>query len=241
VGPLGPFWSLAVEEQFYALLSLAGVFALRTRRPVRTLSIIVATGWLASLAAQLVISGPQFRQEFGTDIRGTELLAGCGLALVLHRRPELLTRYSNVLAPAGVVAFVVIVGLVSTTDYDPPWLLRGGFAGLSLVSAVLVASLLRPSPMTQLLSWAPAVAVGRMSYSWYVVHWPVILILTADRTGLESWSLLALKVVVSSVAAAALHLLIEQPVRTLNIRPSKAAAIWATTSIGVVVTAALLL
>ena len=113
--------------------------------------------------------------------------------------------------PAGIVGFVAILALATTTDYDPPWLLRGGYAAVSVVSAVLVASLLLPGPLTRLLAQAPFVAVGQMSYSWYVVHWPVILIMTSDRIGFDGWPLLVAKVVISSVAAAALHLAIEQP------------------------------
>jgi len=213
VGPLGPFWSLAIEEQFYGLLTVAVLVAVRTRRPVRTLSVMVAAGWFGSLLVQLLLSGPQFRLEFGTDVRGAELLAGCGLALLLHIRPEALQQSAAWLAPAGVVGFVAILALASTTDYDPPWLLRGGYAAVSVVSAVLVASLLLPGPLTRLLALAPFVAVGQMSYSWYVVHWPVILIMTSDRIGVDGWPLLVAKVVVSSVAAALLHLAIEQPLR----------------------------
>lgn len=213
VGPLGPFWSLAVEEQFYVLLTVAVLISVRTKQPVRTLSIVVGTGWIGSLLVQLFVSGPQFRLEFGTDARGTELLAGCGLALLLHVRPEALQRSAAWLMPAGIVGFVAMLVLASTTDYDPPWLLRGGSAAVSIVSAVLLASLLLPGPLTRLLARAPIVTVGQMSYSWYVIHWPVILIMTSDRTGIDGWPLLVVKVVASSVAAAVLHLAIEQPLR----------------------------
>lgn len=213
VGPLGPFWSLAIEEQFYALLTIAVLLALRSGRPVRTLTVIVATGWLGSALVQVLVSGPQYRLEFGTGARGSELLAGCGLALLLHVRHEALQRSARWLVPAGIMSFVGVLVLVSTTDYDPPWLLHGGYAGLSIASAVLVASLLLPGPLTRLLARQPLVVVGQMSYSWYVIHWPVILILTSNRVGIDGWPLLALKVVASSLAAAALHLAIEQPLR----------------------------
>ena len=165
VGPLGPYWSLAVEEQFYVLLTVAVLVAVRTKRPVRTLSTMVAAGWIGSLLVQLMVSGPQYRLEFGTDVRGTELLAGCGLALLLHVHPEALRRSAAWLVPAGIVGFIALLALASTTDYDPPWLLRGGYAAVSVVSAVLVASLLLPGPLTRLLAQAPFVAVGQMSYS----------------------------------------------------------------------------
>ncbi len=226
VGPLGPYWSLAVEEQFYVVLTVAVLIAWRTARPVRTLSIVVAIGWTASLLVQVLVSGPAYRLEFGTDSRGSELLAGCGLALLLHVRPTLTIRHANHLAIAGPVAAAILLGLALTTDYDPPWLLRGGYAVVSLVSAVLVASLLVPSPLTRALATSPTVAVGRLSYSWYVVHWPVILILTEDRTGVDRWPLVGLKVAVSLVAAAALHVAVEQPIRAMTWSPARTVLLW---------------
>lgn len=227
VGPLGPFWSLAVEEQFYVLLTIAVLLAWRTARPVRTLSIVVVTGWVLSVGVQIVTSGPQYRLEFGTDARGAELLAGCGLALLLHVRPTLLIDRARLLAPAGAASLAALVVLAAATDYDPPWLLRGGYGAVSLVSALLVASLMIPGPLTRALAVAPVVAVGRLSYSWYVVHWPVILVVNREFDGLDRWPLVATKVALSLLAAALLHVAVEQPLRRVEGRPSTIGAAWA--------------
>jgi peptidoglycan/LPS O-acetylase OafA/YrhL len=241
VGPLGPYWSLAVEEQFYVLLSIAVVVSLRTARPIRTLTGVVVVGWFGSLLVQLLVSGPQYRLEFGTDAKGAELLAGCGLAILLHERPGLLDRLGAGLSRAGIAAFVVVLGIIALADLDPPWLLHGGYALVSLVSTVLVASLLIPGPLTSLLARSPAAFVGRMSYSWYLVHWPVILILTPDRTGLDTAPLVAVKVVLSGVVALALHRAIEQPLRRLERPAPKVVGAWIAASLGVVGVAALVL
>jgi peptidoglycan/LPS O-acetylase OafA/YrhL len=213
VGPLGPFWSLAIEEQFYLLLTIAVLASLRTARPVRTLGIVVVVGWLASLATQIPFDGPQYRLEFGTDTRGAEILAGCGLAILLHERTDLLDRSRRWLEPAGSVALVAIVLLAATTDYRPPWLLHGGYPILSLVTAILVVSLLVPNRLAAVLARRPLVRVGMASYSLYLCHWPVILILTPDRTGLDGWTLVAVKIAAAAMVAAVLHLTVEQPLR----------------------------
>ncbi len=224
VGPLGPFWSLAIEEQFYVLLTITVLICWRTRRPLRWLTVAVVAGWFGSLAAQLLISGPQYRLEFGTDTRGGEILAGCGLAIALHRHPELAERWRRWAAPAGCLALAAIVVIALTNDYDPPWLLRGGYSALSLVSAALVLSLLVPNRLTNALGWRPLAAVGVASYSIYLVHWPVILILTSERVGVSSWGLVAIKVAAAGVVAAALHLLVEQPIRRAAL-PNRTVAI----------------
>ncbi|MDG2039681.1 MAG: acyltransferase [Ilumatobacter sp.] len=241
VGPLGPYWSLAVEEQFYVALCGAFLLSLRTARPVRTLSIIVVAGWFGSLAVQLLVDGPQYRLEFGTDAKGAELLAGCGLAILLRERPALLQRWPRGLAAGGAIGLGAVLALAAFGDLDPPWLLHGGYAGVSLVSAVLVASLLVPGRLTSILARTPFVVAGRMSYSWYVIHWPVILVLTSDRTGLDRWSLVALKFLATASAAALLHVAIEQPLRRVE-RPSNTIiATWAGASVALLGVAAAVL
>ncbi|MGA9279306.1 acyltransferase family protein [Ilumatobacter sp.] len=241
VGPLGPFWSLAVEEQFYVVLSTAVVISWRTARPIRTLSILVALGWVSSLLVQLLVSGPAYRLEFGTDSRGSELLAGCGLALLLHVRPTLPVRHARRLRVAGPIAAILLVGLAMTTDYDPPWLLHGGYAAISLVNAVLIASLLVAGPLTRFLATRPTVMIGRLSYSWYVVHWPTILCLTPARTGLDGWPLLVLKVLASLIIAVGLHVAVEQPLRSIRVAPRTTFIAWITATLAVLALALVLL
>jgi len=241
VGPLGPFWSLGIEEQFYLLLVVAVIAAVRTARPMQTLTILIACGWSVSVAVQLLANWPQYQLEFSTVTRASELIAGSALAVLLHTRPDLLTRLSSLLGPVGIVTMTVVVVLAATTDYDPPWLLHGGYGVMSLVNAALVMSLLTPGPLTRALAWAPAVAIGRLSYSWYLVHWPIILMLTPDRTGLESWALLALKVVASLALAVVLHRAVEQPLRRAEARQRTVLVAWAASSLVVVVAAIALL
>jgi peptidoglycan/LPS O-acetylase OafA/YrhL len=234
VGPLGPFWSLAIEEQFYVGLTIACVLAFRSARPVRVLGVIFAIGWLGSLATQLLVSGPQYWLEFSTLTRIGEILAGCALALLLDQRPQLLAGSTRWLAIAGPSALVVIVLLAATNDYDPPWLLHGGYSLVSILSAVLVMSLLAPSRVSTVLSRRPLVVVGVASYSLYLVHWPVMLILTPDRTGLDEWPLVALKLAVASLVAAVLHLVVEQPLRRQSVGHRNVFIAWAAACAGVI-------
>ena len=233
VGPLGPYWSLAIEEQFYVLLTVAFLVCMRTARPIRSLTVVVVVGWFGSLLAQLLISGPQYRLEFGTDTRGSEILAGCGLAILLHRRPDLTGRFRAWLPAIGTVALAAIVVIAATNDYDPPWLLRGGYAALSLVSAVLVMAVLVPNRLTTALAWRPLAVIGVASYSIYLVHWPVILILTEDRVGIDGWGLVAVKVLAAGLVAAVLHLVVEQPLRRATVPNRTVAIAWAAATLAV--------
>ena len=103
--------------------------------------------------------------------------------------------------------------LFLTADYSPPWLLRGGFTVVALVTSIAIVGVLAHGVLDAALAAPPLVALGRISYSLYLVHWPVILVMTPDRTGLDGWALVAAKSIVAVAIATALHVLVEQPVR----------------------------
>ena len=99
-------------------------------------------------------------------------------------------------------------------------MLRGGYALVALVTAITLAGLLQRGRVARLLSWQPLRWLGTVSYSLYLVHWPVMSVLTRDRTGYEGWLLVGIVVAVSVSVAWALHLLVERPVRRMRTAPA---------------------
>jgi peptidoglycan/LPS O-acetylase OafA/YrhL len=106
-----------------------------------------------------------------------------------------------------------------------------------LVSAVLVMALLIPNRLTTALAWRPLAVIGVASYSIYLVHWPVILILTEDRVGVDGWALVAIKVLAAGIVAVALHLAVEQPIRRAIVANRRVAIAWASATLAVTVLA----
>jgi hypothetical protein len=100
---------------------------------------------------------------------------------------------------------------------------RGGFLGLALATAAVVAAIAVPRgggvAWTGVLAARPLVAIGRVSYGLYLWHWPVDVALTPDRTGLDgsAWwvepALLVLRTAVTVALTLASYWLVEQPVR----------------------------
>lgn len=224
VGPLGPYWSLAVEEQFYVVLALAFLALQRLRRPVPALVLLLTTCWIGSTLISATTRGPQFRLEFGTDTRAAELAAGGLLALALARWPTLISDHRRRFDVLGGVALVVVVGLCLTASYRPPWLLRGGYSAVSLLSVLIVTGILARRRLEHALGAQPLVLLGRISYSLYLVHWPVILLLPESRTHLHGWPSVALMVVVAVLAAGVLHVAVEQPLRRAEAAPARVLA-----------------
>ena len=243
VGPLGPTWSLAVEEQFYLALSLLVWLISRTGQPIRNLAVVFAGVIPVGIALANLVGDFGPRLEFGTDVRAPELAVG-GLAALAHRRWASRVDHHRLGDVIGFAAIVVIVGLFLTADYTPPWLLRGGFTLVALVTTALVFGVLTHGRLDAALSVRPLVWLGRVSYSLYLVHWPAILVLRAGRVGVDGWALVMIKAAVSVVLAGAVHHLVEQPVRARHgISTKTTVLVWlaasaAVTALGVALGAA---
>ena len=219
IGPLGPTWSLSVEEQFYAALVLVVVMCLRTTRPRQWLFAVCVVGWLGSIAAAVLTDGWQPRLEFGTDTRAAEFLVGVALAVARgtpagqleHGALAWLRRRGG--DRTGAVALAVIVVMMLVADFSPPWLLRGGFAGLGVLSAIVIAGLLHHGRLAAALSWPPLVKLGGLSYSLYLVHWPTMLMFSGARLGFSGVPLAMVDILAAIAVAAVIHLAVEQPMR----------------------------
>lgn len=219
VGPLGPTWSLGVEEQLYVLLVVAVLACLRTQRPERTLSVVAIGATVVSVLLALSVSDWNPRLEFGTDVRASEVAVGVLLAALVRsgrlRLPG--ARMGDVCAAIGLGA---IVSSFFWVDLTPPWLLRGGYALLAIVSAGTIVGLLAHGRVSAVMSTRPVVGLGRISYSLYLVHWPVMSVLTRSRTGIDEVPLVMVQVGVALGVALTLHLVVEQPVRAMRPTPA---------------------
>ena len=173
------YWSLSVEEQFYAvwpLLLLLALAAVVRRGTVRSRRVAVAAALSAVAAASLAWSvwatahGPQ-QAYFSTFTRAWEFAAGALVSLVAVRLPG---RLAAVLGWAG-IGSVVVAGLTySGTTPFPGWVALLPVLG---ACAVLLAGRGGPGTAGWWLSRRPGQLVGDISYSVYLVHWPLIVLL----------------------------------------------------------------
>ena len=247
--PLQHFWSLAVEEQFYVVFPvlLTGLLLVsRGRRWVLQLGVgagaVASTLWMAHLYDPN--EGP-LRTYYGTDARAAELLAGVllatfligpnGLRRITHRTA---LRALDGAALAALATTLVLWGVVGQFD---AWLFRGGMAGLAVLAVLIVMASTQPETLTaRILSASPLAALGRISYGVYVLHWPVFLVLTPERTGLNGLTLLVVRCGVVLGLASISYAFLEQPVRVGRaIRTRIAGVAWANASVGLAALAVL--
>lgn len=231
--PVLHFWSLSVEEQFYLLwplllLCLAGGTWL-LRRSWRGAMLRVAVGLAAIGGVSLVLSWQITQTDaslayFGLHTRAWELALGAGIALA---RP-LLPRLPRVLAVVGGwLGLAMVVSSAFLLDRDTPFpgtaaLLPVVGTGLLVATGVAAAG----TGPSRLLDRSVPRFIGRISYSWYLWHWPCI-VLANLRWGTETEAsagqapaaphagvlVIAAAVALSFVLAVVSHYLVEQPLR----------------------------
>lgn len=214
--PLVHFWSLAVEEQFYfvwPVLVIAGLwFAGRARlRTDHVIGALFAAITAGSLVAALILT-PSTSAYYGTHTRAFELSAGGLLAVFLPRlgvwwrtgdRPGMrpLASAISLAAVLGIGALALTID--GSTSY-PGW----SAVAVTMAAVALIAGteLSARSVAARGLGNPVFAWTGRLSYSIYLWHWPLIVFFADD---LSTPLLLALIL----GAAQTSYLLIEQPVR----------------------------
>ncbi|HUI03664.1 MAG TPA: acyltransferase family protein [Acidimicrobiales bacterium] len=213
--PVQNFWSLSVEEQFYLAYPL--LFLVLAGRRGLTLRARLALGLVVVVCASFTFSVLDTAHDatgayFSPLTRAWELALG---ALVAVATPLLLRVPARLGAAASWVGLGSIV--VSALAFDARTAYPGAAVALPVVGAVLVIAggmSAHPLGAEVVLGRAPFRGVGRISYSLYLWHWP-ILVVAADAAGKQSLPVLDNLgwVAVAAVAAVATYVVVENPIR----------------------------
>jgi hypothetical protein len=179
-------------------------------------AVLCAVSW-ATLGL-VVADGQLDLAYYSTVTRGGEILAGSLLAL-LWARPRHGARTPVPLTVAGIGALLVIAWACSTVAATGDGSYLAVLPLIAVATTVTIAASVRSGPVAAALSIRPLQLLGRLSYALYIVHWPVFVWLSPERTDLDQTPLAALRVGVSLLLAVAAFVLVERPV--LRARPAK--------------------
>ncbi len=237
LGPLAPYWSLAVEEQFYLGLSIVVAIAARTKHMLRWLTGLLIGVGIFSIISLVVQRDSLVREFFGTDTRASEIVAGCLVAVAVHHFGWPRSRWWPVV---GWISLAVLIAAWATVPEDAAWVLEGGLALISIVSVGLIAGAVVPGSFARALEIAPLVELGKISYPVYLVHWPVAMAMSPERMGMTGWPLIIIRFVVSVGLGYAIFRWIERPMRHSTVLPGRSGPIaWASFGVASVVLAAI--
>lgn len=214
---LNPFthtWSLGVEEQFYlllpAVLILSKAGAARSSRAVG--AIVVAMLAIFSLVACALLSQDHPRLAFySIASRFWELGIGVLLCLTEERWTPVLARWTslflNLAALAGAAGIVFVLCASPGPRFPFPLAILADI-GTAAIIAVAVA---RPTARAaRLLAVEPVRVTGLASYSIYLWHWPLI-VLMRWTIGLDTTSHRLIAVAGSLVLGFLSYALVERP------------------------------
>ena len=221
--PFTHCWSLAIETQFYLIypLILLGIYKLvKSRgegRANRGLLFAGVTLLLAliSVILMIVLFDPQqdaSRVYYGTDTREYSLLFGALLAILWEYRmvPRRLSASVNMVL--GSVSFAVLLVMTIAINGSSNFWYRGGqFFGTILTVLMVYAVSGRKTWLSRFLSNTVLKWMGDRSYSIYLWHYPIILLISKGIKA--SWWITLIEIVLSVVLSELSYRFIETPIR----------------------------
>jgi peptidoglycan/LPS O-acetylase OafA/YrhL len=217
--PLQHYWSLSVEEQFYfiwpcVMLGLL-LIGLRLRfwrhehaRLVAGVAIAVISGMSLAWAFSETVSNPA-GAYFSTFVRAWELGLGALVAIAAGQTRRLDARTRRVVAWVGLLGvFASLFVVRSSSGFPAPWALLPTLSTAAVLAAGAGLSARALLPLTNPISQY----LGKISYSVYLWHFPVVVLIVAvvPRYSVGYW-LVGLTLIFGLSAAS--FQLIEQPAR----------------------------
>lgn len=213
--PLQHFWSLAVEEQFYLVWPLTVVAVARiaprmglAAKLALILALIVATSFAWSVVQT---STNPIWAFFSPLTRAWELALGALLAVGVPYLRRLPGNAAAALTWAGLTGI-----FAAAFAYDGGTAFPGAAVALPVLATAMVVAGGTVSPRggaEMLLRRLPFQLLGKWSYSFYLTHWPVLVIAEQRSEGALSGADRAGLVALALVLAVLMHHLIENPVR----------------------------
>ena len=221
--PFTHCWSLAIETQFYLIypLILLGIYKLAKSRGAgrakRGLLFAGVTLLLAliSVILMIVLFDPQqdaSRVYYGTDTRAFSLLFGALLAILWEywMVPRRLSASVNMVL--GSVSFAALLVMTIAINGSSNFWYRGGqFVGTILTVLMVYAVSGRKTWLSRFLSNPVLKWIGDRSYSIYLWHYPIILLISKGIKA--SWWITLIEIVLSVVLAELSYRFIETPIR----------------------------
>lgn len=216
--PVKHFWSLSVEEQFYLAWPLIIIGTLlftrklgvagRRRGVLIALIAVAAASLTASIHLTIVSPGEAY---FVTHARAWEFAAG-GILAILGTSAANPNHVSRVIVSwAGwLTAIGAVIMFSSATQFPGYMALIPVLGTLAIIWAGSPSSPFAPS---RYLAAAPIQALGNLSYSVYLWHWPLIIIATISVDDFH-WRAKLLLIPVILILAWTTTRYVETPIRT---------------------------
>ena len=214
--PLLHTWTLSVEEQFYLLAPPALLLLFLLARPGgrRQLlrAVVVACLFAVSLLGCIFLTRADKNYAFYLmPLRAWEFIAGGAIGALVPQVSAWPRRALDALSIAGAALVAASFVMLSPAQPFPSLVAVIPVAGAAVL---ILAAVARPSnPVARLLATPPMVAIGLVSYSWYLWHWPGLAFLRISAAGEPAFATKLLVAAGTLALAAITYLALERPIR----------------------------
>jgi peptidoglycan/LPS O-acetylase OafA/YrhL len=217
VSPLQHFWSLGVEEQFYifwpVLIILTGFVWKRVRTAVLALALTALIGLSYHWSIEITARSSSWAY-FSLQTRAWELALGALVAVGagwLAGMPKVLGELG---ALAGLAIVIASCFIVSDASRYPGSIAALPVFGSALVIACGAGGVRR---VERFLGESMMQCFGRISYSWYLWHWPMLIMTPIIVGHALTWQQRVVLVWASIGVAIASYHFIEDPGRRIKL------------------------
>ncbi|MDB6143810.1 MAG: putative acyltransferase protein [Pseudomonas sp.] len=212
--PLLHTWSISVEEQFYVFWPIILIVLFKIRHRISPTLVIVGLFVLSLALSEVFAHHHRNAAYLLLPFRFFELLIGSYLAISAEKVARWM-KYPTLCALLGSGVIIASAFVLDETSTFPGLNALPVCLGVALVIAAGMTN--TPGLVTRVLSLSPVTYVGKISYSLYLWHWPILIL--AEYQGIPLTPVNAgLLLAVAFVASSISYHLVEKPFRAIKPR-----------------------